>query len=475
MKPCSSIADLCANDFEERKHGLSANNPPGLLDALFRTDAVREIFSDRGRLQGMLDFEAALARATARAGLIPGPAASPIESLCRAELFDVGALSRGAAAAGNPAIPMVKALTALVERRDHDAARFVHWGATSQDAMDTGLVLQLRSALELIDAGLVNLSDASAKIASQHKRTPVAGRTWMQQAAPVTFGLKAAGWLSAIERHRQRVKELRARALVLQFGGAAGTLAALGNRGLDVAAALAGELKLSLPDIPWHAQRDRMAEVATTLGLLVGSLGKIARDVALAMQTEIGEASEPAAPGRGGSSTLPHKRNPVSSAVVLAAAARVPALVSVMLAAMVQEQERGLGNWHAEWETLPEICMLAAGALGHMTLVMEGLETDARRMRQNLDATRGLIMAEAVSSALAPKLGRQAAHELVEAACVRAVEQGTSLRDVLEQDTKLAAHLSAAELNRLFDPQSYLGVAEQLVDRALAARTGRKK
>jgi 3-carboxy-cis,cis-muconate cycloisomerase len=434
---------------------LSAGNPPGLLDALFRTDAVREIFSDRGRLQGMLDFEAALARAAARAGLIPGPAASQIESQCRAELFDVGALSRGAAAAGNPAIPMVKALTALVESRDHDAARFVHWGATSQDAMDTGLVLQLRSALELVDAGLVNLSDASAKLASQHKRTPVAGRTWMQQAAPVTFGLKAAGWLSAIERHRQRVQELRARALVLQFGGAAGTLAALGNRGLDVAAALADELNLSLPDIPWHSQRDRMAEVATTLGLLVGTLGKIARDISLAMQTEIGEASEPAAPGRGGSSTLPHKRNPVSSAVVLAAAARVPALVSVMLAAMVQEQERGLGNWLAEWETLPEICMLAAGALGHTTQVMEGLETDARRMRQNLDATRGLIMAEAVSLALAPKLGRQAANELVEVACGRALEQGASLRDVLEQDTKLAAHLSAAELDRLFDPQSY--------------------
>jgi 3-carboxy-cis,cis-muconate cycloisomerase len=291
----------------------------------------------------------------------------------------------------------------------------------------------------------------------------------------VTFGLKAAGWLSAIERHRQRVRELRARALVLQFGGAAGTLASLGNRGLDVAAALARELKLSLPDIPWHAQRDRVAEVATTLGLLVGSLGKIARDVSLAMQTEIGEAFEPAAPGRGGSSTLPHKRNPVSSAVVLAAAARVPALVSVMLAAMVQEQERGLGNWHAEWETLPEICMLAAGALGHMTQVMEGLETDAPRMRQNLDATRGLIMAEAVSSALAAKLGRQAAHELVEAACHRAVEQGNSLRDVLERDTNLAAHLSTADLDRLFDPESYLGVAEQLVERVLATRTGRKK
>jgi 3-carboxy-cis,cis-muconate cycloisomerase len=453
---------------------LSTNNPPNLLDALFRTDAVRDIFSDRGRLQGMLDFEAALARATARAGLIPGAAALKIESQCRGELFDIGVLSRGAAVAGNPAIAMVKALTVLVESQDHDAAQFVHWGATSQDAMDTGLVLQLRTALSLIDVGLANLSNVLAVLASRHKRTLVAGRTWMQQAVPVTFGLKAAGWLSAIERHRQRVKELRARALVLQFGGAAGTLASLGNRGLDVAAALAEELKLSPPDIPWHSQRDRVAEVATTLGLLVGSLGKIARDVTLAMQTEIGEAFEPAAPGRGASSTMPHKRNPVSSAVVLAAAARVPALVSVMLAAMVQEQERGMGNWHAEWETLPEICMLAAGALDHTTHVMEGLDIDAGRMRQNLDATRGLIMAEAVSSALAAKLGRQAAHELVESACRRAVEQGRNLSDELEQNTKLRAHLPAAELDRLFDPQNYLGMAEQFVERVLVARSGRK-
>jgi 3-carboxy-cis,cis-muconate cycloisomerase len=318
------------------------------------------------------------------------------------------------------------------------------------------------------------LSAALARLAGKYKGTPVAGRTWMQQAAPVTFGLKAAGWLGAIERHRQRLKELCTRTLVLQFGGAVGTLATLANRGLDVATALADELKLLMPDIPWHTERDRVAEVATTLGLLVGSLGKIARDVALAMQTEIGEASERAAPGRGGSSTLPHKRNPVSSAVVLAAAARVPALVSVMLAAMVQEQERGLGNWHAEWETLPEICMLAAGALGHMTQVMEGLEINAGRMRENLDATRGLIMSEAVSSALAAKLGRQAAHELVEAACGRAIEQGKSLREVLERDTKLAAHLSTAELDRLFDPENYLGVSEQLVERVLAARAGRK-
>ena len=452
---------------------MSANSPPGLLDALFRTDAMREIFSDSGRLQGMLDFEAALARATARAGLIPDTAGAQITLQCRADLFDMETLSRGTAAAGNPAIPMVRALTALVESQNRDAARFVHWGATSQDAMDTGLVLQLRRALELIDAGLANLSDALTNLAAQHKRTSVAGRTLMQQAVPVTFGLKAAGWLSAIERHRRRMKELRSRAMALQFGGAAGTLASLGNRGLEVAAELAGELKLSLPDIPWHAQRDRVAEVATTLGLLVGSLGKIARDVSLSMQTEIGEVFEPVATGRGGSSTLPHKRNPVSAAAVLAAAARVPALVSVMLAAMVQEQERGLGNWHAEWETLPEICTLASGALSHMTQVVEGLQTDTGRMRQNLDATRGLILAEAVSSALAPKLGRQAAHELMETACRRAVEQGQSLREVMEQDTQLAAHLSTAELDHLFDPENYLGVADQFVERVLAARTGK--
>ncbi len=452
---------------------LILSGSPGLLDAIFRTDAVREIFSDRGRLQGMLDFEAALARATASVGLIPARAATQIESQCRAELFDIGSLSSGAALAGNPAIPMVKALTALVDSQDHEAARFVHWGATSQDAMDTGLVLQLRSALQRIDAGLASLSAALAAVAGQHKRTLVAGRTLMQHATPVTFGLKAAGWLSAIERHRQRMKEMRARAMVLQFGGAAGTLASLGNRGLDVAVALADDLKLSLPDIAWHAQRDRVVEVATTFGLLVGSLGKIARDIALATQVEIGEAREPAARGRGGSSTLPHKRNPVSSAVVLAAAAKVPALVSVMLSAMVQEHERGLGNWHAEWETLPEICMLTAGALANMTQVIEGLEINVERMRQNLDATGGLIMAEAISLALAPKLGRQAAHELVEEACGRALEQGRKLEELLAQDPKVTACLSFAELKRLFDPEGYLGVAAQLVDRVLALRAGK--
>lgn len=446
-----------------------------LLDPLFRTDAMCEIFSDRGRLQGMLDFEAALAQAEARLGVIPKTAASAIGAQCQAKLFDIEALARAAAPAGNPAIPMVKALTTLVGKKNKEAAGYVHWGATSQDAMDTGLVLQLRGAFDLIDADLARLADVLARLAKKHKRTPMAGRTWLQQAVPITFGLKAAGALSAVERHRTQWHGLRARGLVIQFGGAAGTLASLGGRGLDVAIALAAELKLGVPDLPWHAHRDRVAEVATTLGLLVGTLGKIAHDVSLMMQTEVGEAFEPAAPGRGGSSTMPHKRNPVGCAVVLAAATKVPALVSVMLAAMVQEHERGLGNWHAEWETLPEICMLSAGALEQVTRMMEGLEIDAARMRHNIDATHGLILAEAVSAALAPKLGREAAHGLIEEACHRAIEQDRPLRDVLAKDAKVRKHLSAADLDRLFDPANYLGMSEQFVDRVLAARTGRKK
>jgi 3-carboxy-cis,cis-muconate cycloisomerase len=447
----------------------------GFLDPLFRTDAMREIFSDHGRLQGMLDFEAALARAEARLGAIPKAAAPAIEAQCQAKRFDTEALARAAVLAGNTAIPMVKALTALVGKKDRQAAGYVHWGATSQDAMDSGLVLQLRRAFDLIDADLERLADALARLARNHKRTLMAGRTWLQQASPVTLGLKAAGALSAVERHRVRLRDSRARILVIQLGGAAGALASLGDRGLDVAKALAAELKLGVPDIPWHAHRDRVAEVATTLGLLVGTLGKLARDVSLLMQTEVGEAFEPAAPGRGGSSTLPHKRNAVGCAVVLAAATKVPALVSVMLAAMVQEHERGLGNWHAEWETLPEICMLSAGALEQLTQVIEGLEVDTARMRHNLEATHGLILAEAVSAALAPKLGREAAHALIEEACRRALEQHKPLREVLAKDAKVGKLLSAADLDRLFDPANYLGMSDQFVERVLASRTGRKK
>jgi 3-carboxy-cis,cis-muconate cycloisomerase len=450
---------------------VSAQQPARLLDALFTTDAMRAIFSDQRRLQGMLDFEAALARALAHAGIAPPATPPAIAAECHAELFSIEALGREAALAGNLAIPLVKHLTALVAKTDAKAAAFVHWGATSQDAIDSGLVLQLRDALALLDSGLAKLSDALAHLIEARISTVAAGRTWLQQAAPVTLGLKAAGWLDAIERHRSRLHETRSNALVLQFGGAVGTLAALGDRGPAVATALAEDLKLPLlPRLPWHAHRDRFAEVAATLGLLVGSLGKMARDISLLAQTEVGELSEPAAPARGGSSTMPQKRNPVGSAVVLAAAIRVPALVSVMLTAMVQEHERGLGGWHAEWETLPEICLLTAGALSHSTQVVEGLEIHEARIAQNLDATHGLILAEAVAMALAKHIGRLPAHDSVEQACRRALKDARPLRDVLMEDAKVSAHLSAKDLARLLDPRNYTGSAEKMARDVLSAR-----
>jgi 3-carboxy-cis,cis-muconate cycloisomerase len=440
-----------------------------LLDDLFRSDEVEKALSDRACLQGMLDFEAGLARAEARAGVIPSSAAVAIAAKCEAELFDVAELARGAKLAGNVAIPLVKALTELVAQGDQDASRYVHWGATSQDAVDTGFVLQLRQALQSVGSDLDRLAAALAALATRHRSTMVVGRTWMQQALPTTFGMKVAGWLDAIDRHRGRLRETRLRALVLQFGGAVGTLAALGGRGAEVGKHLAEELALGLPQIPWHSHRDRLAEVATTLGLCVGTLGKIARDISLHSQTEVAEVFEPAEKGRGRSSTMPHKRNPVASAVVLSAAVRVPGLVSAMLTAMAQEYERGLGGWHAEWETLPEIVSLSAGALHHMAELVPKLEIDTERMRENLESTRGLIFAEAVTMALAEKMGKAAAHEVVEEACTKARREKRLLRDVVLRDERVKAHVSAEDVGRLFDARNYLGLAEAFVDQVLAA------
>jgi 3-carboxy-cis,cis-muconate cycloisomerase len=445
-----------------------------LLNSLFRSEDVENALSDRACLQGMLDFEAGLARAEARAGVIPSSAAAAIAAKCKAELFDAAELARSAKLAGNIAIPLVKALTAVVAGSDKDAARYVHWGATSQDAIDTGCVLQLRQALKIVASDLDRLAGGLAELATKHRSTLVVGRTWMQQALPTTFGVKVAGWLDAVDRHRERLREAQRRALVLQFGGAVGTLAALGGRGTDVAKNLAEELALGLPEIPWHSHRDRVAEVATTLGLCVGTLGKIAKDISLHSQTEVAEVFEPAEKGRGGSSTMPHKRNPVASAVVLSAAVRVPGLVSTMLTAMVQEQERGLGGWHAEWETLPEIVSLSAGALRQMAEAIPKLEIDAERMRENLEATRGLIFAEAVSMALAEKMGKAAAHEFVEVACQKARSENRHLRDVILSDGQAKGHLSVADVDRLFDPAKYLGMANVLVDGVVAASIARK-
>lgn len=445
------------------------NSPSNqLFDTYFTAPAMRAIFCDQGRVQGMLDFEAALARAEARVGLIPREAVAPIEAACRAELYDFSALAVAIATAGNSAIPLVKALGKRIAAASPEAERYVHLGATSQDAMDSGLVLQLRAALNLIEADLAALGDALALQAERHADTPLAGRTWLQQATPVTLGMKLAGVLGAVTRHRQRLAELKPRLLCLQFGGASGSLAALGEQAWPVAEALAVELRLNLPDQPWHTQRDRLVELASLLGLIAGSLGKLGRDLSLLMQTEAGEVFEPAAPGKGGSSTMPHKRNPVSAAVLIGAATRAPGLVSTLFAAMPQEHERSLGLWHAEWESLPELCCLVSGALQQALLVVPGLEVDAPRMRRNLELTQGLVLAEAVSIELAQRIGRDAAHHLVEQCCRQAVKEGAHLRAVLGANAEVKAQLSAAELDRLLDPAHYLGQARRWVDRALA-------
>ncbi|WP_339488249.1 3-carboxy-cis,cis-muconate cycloisomerase [Pseudomonas sp. EL_65y_Pfl2_R95] len=444
------------------------NSPSNqLFDAYFTQPAMRAIFSDRGRVQGMLDFEAALARAEARVGVIPDTAVGSIEAACRAEHFDFAALAQAITVAGNSAIPLVKALGKRVASESSEAERYVHLGATSQDVMDSGLVLQLRAAIQLLESDLQQLGDALARQAEQYAETPMVGRTWLQHATPVTLGMKLAGMLGAITRHRQRLLELKPRLLCLQFGGASGSLAALGDQAWPVSEALAEELKLTLPDQPWHTQRDRLVEFASLLGMLAGSLGKLGRDLSLLMQTEAGEVFEPAAPGKGGSSTMPHKRNPVSAAVLIGAATRAPGLVSTMLSAMPQEHERSLGLWHAEWECLPELCCLVSGALQQALLVVPGLEVHAQRMAENLELTQGLVLAEAVSIALAQRIGRDAAHHLLEQCCRDAVAQGTHLREVLGANSEVTAQLSAAELDQLLDPALYLGQARRWVERAL--------
>jgi len=438
-----------------------------LTAAMFSSAAIDAAFGVDACVQRMLDFEAALAQAEAAHGVIPQTAASAIAAACDASRIDLEGLAQAAGAAGNLAIPLIRQLTAQVAQSDAEAAKYVHWGATSQDAIDTGMVLQLRDALESIDADLDALCGALANLADTHRATVMIGRTWLQHALPTTFGLKAAGWLDGLLRQRQRLAQARPRLLALQFGGAAGTLAGLGAQGPAVAATLAGRLRLQLPDLPWHGQRDRVAEAGALLGLLTGSLGKIARDISLMAQTEVGEAAEPSAPGRGGSSTMPHKRNPVACAATLAAATRVPGLVATLLAAQVQEHERALGGWQAEWDTLPQIVRLTGAALRQMRQALAGLEIDAARMRANLDLTHGLIMAEAVTLALGASLGRQQAHARVQQACEQALAEGSHLREVLAADAALAAALPPAQLEKLFQPEAYLGAANDFVERVL--------
>jgi 3-carboxy-cis,cis-muconate cycloisomerase len=438
--------------------------------------AMRAVCDDVAYLQHMLDFEAALARAEAAIGVIPAGAADAIGNACKAASFDLAALAEAVTRSGNLAIPLVKALTSEVAKAtsevakvDAGAARYVHWGATSQDVIDTAGMLTLRAGIDVLLADVDRAIAGFVALARQHRDTAMVARTWLQHALPMPFGLKLAEYAAALHRSRTRLRRLRSEAVVLQFGGAAGTLAALGDKGLLVAERLAGELRLPLPDAPWHTHRDRIAEAASVLAILAGTCGKIARDVQLMMQTDVAEAFEPSGEGRGGSSTMPHKRNPVAAASALAAASMAPNLAATIFAAQVQEHERSAGAWHAEWPTMPTLLLVTSGGLAAIVDIAEGLEVDAARMRVNLNATGGLIMAEAVTFALAEKIGKSAAHHLVETASKQAVGGKKHLRDVLTGNPEVSAHLNADQLTKLFEPMAYQGASQALIDRLLAS------
>jgi 3-carboxy-cis,cis-muconate cycloisomerase len=440
-----------------------------LLAPMLSSGPMRRICDDTTTLQHMLDFEAGLARAEAAVGVIPGHTVEPIAKACRTESFDLAQLAEAATRSGNLAIPMVKALTAAVAKGNAEAGRYVHWGATSQDVIDTATMLSLRGGIDVLLADLDRAINGFADLARRHRHTAVVARTWLQHALPMPFGLKLAEYAAALHRSRLRLKRLREETLALQFGGAAGTLAALGDKGLAVAEALSRELRLTLPEAPWHTHRDRIAEAASVFAIVTGTCGKIARDTSLMMQTDVGEAFEPAGEGRGGSSTMPHKRNPIAAATALGAATMAPNLAATIFAAQVQDHERSAGPWHAEWPTLPTLMLVTSGALAAIVDLAEGLEVDVARMRENLDATEGLIMAEAIAFALAEKIGKADAHHLVEAASKKAVADKKHLRDVLMNDLKVTAQLPREKIVALFEPMAYQGASQALIDRLLAS------
>ena len=445
-----------------------------IFDALFGDPDVDAVLSDASRVAAMLRVEVALAKAEAATGVIPERAVDAIAKSADVDDYDLEALARDAVNAGNLAIPLVRHLTERVARTDKDAARYVHWGATSQDIIDSAIVLQLRDATEIVLRSLARAGDAAESLVRRHGATVMPGRTWLQHATPITFALKAAGWMSALDRVHAQLASALANALVLQFGGASGTLAALGDRGPDVAAMLGAALRLGVPELPWHAHRDRLATLSCALGVATGTMGKIARDIALLAQTEVAEAFESANDGRGGSSTMPHKRNPVSASVVLAASIRAPGLVATMLAAMPQEHERGLGGWQAEWETLPELVHLAGGAAKHIADLLAALEVDAKRMRDNVDITNGASLAESISMALAAHVGKSEAHRLVESASGSALADNRPLADVLASMPEVTKHLSKDEITRRLSAEQYLGASQEMVRAALEHRSNRE-
>ena len=436
-----------------------------VFGALYGTDAMRAVFSEHSYLQRMLDVEAALARAQAKLGIVPAEAAATITAAADAARLDLPALAAATRNTGYPVVGLVRQLSALAGEQ---AGRWTHWGATTQDIMDTATVLQMRDGLDLIEAELRALCVALAARTAQHRETVMAGRTHLQHALPVTLGYKCAVWLAPLLTMLERLDQLRPRALRLQFGGAAGTLASLGDQGLAVSAALAEELSLPEAEIPWHVARDGLAEAVCWLGLVTGALTKLATDVMLLMQSEVAELSEPHVAGRGGSSTMPQKRNPIACEYTLAQARGVHALVPQMLAAMAQDQERGTGPWQAEALAIGQAFLLTHGAVAQARFIAEGMVVDTARMRRNIDATGGLIMSEAVMMGLAPQIGRGEAHHAVNHACDVALATGVTLAEALRAEPALSGRIDDAMIATLTEPAGYLGAAGAFCDRVLA-------
>jgi 3-carboxy-cis,cis-muconate cycloisomerase len=444
--------------------------PVRLIDSLASTEPLAELFADNSILRAMLDFEVALARVEARLGVIPRAAAETIAAAAEPGRFDTAELSRKALRAGTPSIPFVKMLRQIVAATDETAAGFVHWGATSQDVSDTALIILLKRAQPLIEADLSRIDHALRIFSETHKNTVMLGRTILQAAPPITLGLKAAGWLAAIRRGREQLSRAFAEALVIQFGGAVGTLAAFGRQGMDVAREVAAELRLGFPDAPWHTHRDRLAGLVCASAIVTGSLGKMARDISLLMQNEVGEAVEPQSEDRGGSSTMPHKRNPTGCAITLAAANQMPGLVASYLSAMLQEHERAVGASQSEWPTVAAAMQATASAAASIAEISEGLTVDLDRVRKNLNATHGAIYAEKATILLAASLGHDKAHRLVEQAAKRAVMENRQLAEVLGENPDVLQCLGKTDLKRLSVAEDYLGSAEIFRQRLLQNR-----
>lgn len=438
-----------------------------LYENLFYNKQVNEVFTTESFIQYMLRFEAALANAQAAHHLIPSSAATIIEENCIASNINIELLIAEVAAGGNAAIPLIKQLTQVVKTKDTEAAKYIHFGATSQDVIDTAIALQLLDAFKIIYKDLAQLINQLKLLIEAHRNTIMIGRSFMQHARPITFGFKVACWLDGLLRSKQRIEKLLAENFALQLGGAVGTLSGMQDKGLQVAGSMSASLQLNIPAITRHTQRDRFTETATSLGILTGNVGKIAKDISLLMQTEIAEVSEPSAPGKGGSSTMPHKRNPVGCIAILANAQRVPNLVATMLSCMVQDHERATGNWHAEWETLADIVQLTAGAVQQACIVTNWLEVDAAKMRSNIELTNGLIYAENISLALAEHIGKADAHALMETLCKEAVEQKIHLKELVERNGTVIKYLSQVQIDDLFDPENSTGICDSFIDRVL--------